>query len=169
MLTNTHGLLLGSRGRTAQELSCLSSSSKYSEKPNTMRFLIHVLFWPCTTRQAKASFSFLLLSHTQCITSALCTVSRQLRLHMVRNYQELKNKLRERETEGNIHKASKRRKSLAGVDKALLQLFKIQKPAYYILLGNIRNDRDFVYSVFNSSTMAKAVFLPFHLLNASIL
>lgn len=88
---------------------------------------------------------------------------------MVRNYQELKNKLRERETEGNIHKASKRRKSLAGVDKALLQLFKIQKPAYYILLGNIRNDRDFVYSVFNSSTMAKAVFLPFHLLNASIL
>lgn len=135
MLTNAHGLLLGSRGRTAQEPSCLSSSSKYSERLNTMRFLMHVLFWPCTTRQAKAGLSFLTvtLRVLQELFAPWVDNSDYRRSAVIKNW-KTKSK-RETGKEKHPQRFKVQKVSLVGADKALLQLCKIQKPGCYVLLG----------------------------------
>lgn len=160
MLMNTHGLLLGSRGRTAQDPSCLSSSPKYSERPNTMQFWIHVLFWHCTIRQAGANFSFLLLTVTLSILQVYQGQRAQAgyrQSEIIKNWKTNSKRGTGWEKYPQSFKAQK--VSFAGADKALLQLFKAQKPEYYILLGNTGNDRGFVYSVFNFSAKAKALFI----------
>lgn len=67
-------------------------------------------------------------------------------------------KNRDRQTEISSKLQSAKSVSFAGVDKGLLKLFKTQKPDY-ILLGKTGNGRDFVYSVFNFSAKAKALFI----------
>lgn len=159
MLTNAHGLLLGSRGRTAQNPSCLSSSSKYSERPNTMQFWIHVLFWHCTIRQVKANSSFLLLTVTLSILQVHQGQIAQAtdRAEIITNWKT--NSERETGREKYPQSFEVQKVSFAGADKGLLQLFKTQKPEHYILLGNTGNDRDFVYLVFSFSAKARALFI----------
>lgn len=161
MLMNAHGLLLGSRGRTAQDPSCPSSSSKYSERPNTVQFWIHVLFWHCTIRQAKANFSFLLPTVTLSILQV-----HQGRIAQATDGSEIIKNWKtnsKRETGWEKYPQSfnflQSAKSIFCWSKVLLQIFKTQKPEYYILLGNTGNDRGFVYSVFNFSAKAKALFI----------
>lgn len=167
MLTNAHGLLLGSRGRTAQDPSCLSSSSKYSERPNTMQFWIHVLFWHCIIRQAKANFSFLLLIATLSILQV-----HQGQTAQATNWSEIMknwktNSKRETGREKYPQSFKVQKVSLAGADKALLQLLKTQKPEYYC--WETRGMTEILFIQFLISLLRLKLFFSFHLLKASAL
>lgn len=169
MLTNTHGLLLGSRGRTAQELFCLSSSSKYSERPNTSWFLIHVLLWLCTIRQANANFSFLLLtvilSILQVLSAPWGDSSDYRRSKIIENS---KKSQREMQAEKNIHKASKHKKSLLLEQIQPFCSYAKSRSHCTMFCWGTQGMRE-VYSVFNFSNKAKTLIRPFHFLKASIL
>lgn len=148
MLTNTHGLLLGSRGRTAQEPFCLSSS-KYSLRPNTMQFLIRALFQPCTATHAEAGFSLLLLIATQrCAECSLhCyQAARTTQSEIIKNWKTRSK--RDKQTDKYPQSFKVQKASLNGASKAFLRLHKTQKPTCYILMGNVEEERNFVCSFY---------------------
>lgn len=87
------------------------------KRPNTMRFLIHVLFWPCTTSQPKASFSSSSQSHSASYKSSsnheqtAQTADGQKLIRTAKQSQSF-SKQSFSQTERNIHKASKCKKHL---------------------------------------------------------
>lgn len=111
--------------------------------PNTLKGLIPCDFWfMCCFglappgKQAKAGFSFLLLTVTLSILQVLSapwTDSSDYRWSEIIKNWKTKSKT-ERGREKHPQSFEVQKVPLAGADKALLQLCKIQKPAYYVLL-----------------------------------
>lgn len=93
-------------------------------------------------------------SHTQHITSAPRPDSSGYKL--VRNYEELKNKERDRQRE--ISSKFQSAKSISCWSRQSPSAATKNPEARILLLGNTGNDRHFVYSVFNFSAKAKALF-----------
>lgn len=151
MLTNTHGLLLGSRGRTAQELSCLSSSSKYSKRPNTTRFLMHVFCFGLAPPGKPRLVSPFSQSHSAYYKSFL----HHKQTAQTTDHQQLsrteKQSQRERQAKRNIHKGSKCKKCLLEQTKPFCSFAKSRSQGTTFCW----DERDFVYSVFNSSLSLK--------------
>lgn len=87
------------------------------------------------------------------------TKARELRLQ---TGQKLSRAKKQRETGREKYPQSFKvqRVSFAGADKGHLQLFKCPRILhFYILLGNTGNNKEFVYSDFNFSAKAKALFI----------
>lgn len=165
---NAHGLLLGSRGRTAQDPSCLSSSPKYSERPNTMQFWIHVLLWHCTIRQAGANFSFLLLT----VTLSILQVYQGQRAQAT-DSQKLsrteKQTQREGQAERNILRASKLKKYLLLEQTKPFCSYSKPRNQNITFCWETRGMTGVLFIQFLISLLRLKLFSSFHLLKASAL